>query len=110
MRIRNFHKAIVEIEKLRDYSLNPNHPVGQHKARVFKAALGITLKDAEWLHEQALRIASNEDAKRGAASVFGDKYVIDSIVEHEGKSALVRFSWIIEFGTDFPRLISCYVK
>ena len=110
MRIPNSHKAVVDIAKLRDYSLNPNHPVGQHKARVFRAALGITLKDAELLRGLALEIASNDNAKRGAASVFGDKYVIDSVVEHGGKSAVIRFCWIIEFGTDFPRLTSCYVK
>ena len=98
MRLPNSNKALVEIEKLRDYSLNPNHPVGQHKARVFKAALGITLKDAEWLRGLALEIALHDDAKRGAASVFGDKYVIDSVVEYEGRSAVVRFCWIIEFG------------
>jgi len=57
-----------------------------------------------------LSLAVKDDAKPGAASVFGDKYVIDSVIDHEEKSALVRFSWIIEFGTDFPRLISCYVK
>jgi hypothetical protein len=77
---------------------------------VFKAALGITLKDAEWLREQALRITLSDDAERGGASVFGDKYVIDSVVEHKGKSAIIRLCWIIEFGTDFPRLTSCYVK
>jgi hypothetical protein len=110
MRLPNSRKAIVEIEKLSDYSLNPNHPIGQHKARVFKAALGITRNDAEWLRERALEIALTEDAQRSAASVFGDKYVIDSVIEREGKSAIVRFSWIIEYGTDFPRLTSCYVK
>jgi len=110
MRLPNSHKAIVEIEKLRDYSLNPDHPVGQHKARVFKAVLGITRNDAEWLRERALEIALTEDAQRSAASVFGDKYVIDSVIEREGESATVRFSWIIEYGTHFPRLTSCYVK
>lgn len=110
MRLPNCHKAVVEIEKLRDYSLNPNHPVGKHKARVFKAALGITLSDAEWLRERALEIALSDDAIPGAASVFGDKYVIDSVLEYKGMSAVVRFSWIIEFGTEFPRLTSCYVK
>ena len=110
MRLPNSNKALVEIEKLRDYSLNPNHPVGKHKARVFRAALGITLKDADWLRERALEIALNDDARPGAASVFGNKYVIDSVLEYNGMSATVRFSWIIEFGTDFPRLTSCYVK
>jgi len=110
VRLPNCHKALVEIEKLRDYSLNPNHPVGKHKARVFKAALEITLEDAEWLRERALEIALSDNARRSAASVFGDKYVIDSVLGHEGMSAIVRFTWIIEFGRDFPRLTSCYVK
>ncbi|HBB86232.1 MAG TPA: hypothetical protein DC047_01290 [Blastocatellia bacterium] len=110
MRLPNSHKAVVEIRKLRNYSLNPNHPVGKHKARVFKAALGITLNNADWLRERALEMALSNDARQGAASVFGDKYVIDSMLEFTGISAMVRFSWIIESGTDFPRLTSCYVK
>jgi len=84
--------------------------VGRHKARVFRAALGITLKDAEWLRERALETALGDDARLGTASVFGAKYVIDSVLEYKGRSAVVRFSWIIEFGTDFPGLTSCYVK
>ena len=110
VRLPNSHKALFEIRKLRDYSLNPNHPVGKHKARVFKAALGITLADAEWLRERALESALSDDASRSVLSVFGDKYVIDSVLEHGEMSAIVRFSWIVEFGTDFPRLTSCYVK
>jgi hypothetical protein len=110
VRLPNSHKAVVEIQKLRNYSLNPNHPVGKHKARVFKAALGITLNDADWLRERAIEMALGDDVRRSAASVFGDKYVIDSMLEYEGMSATVRFCWIIEMGTDFPRLTSCYVK
>ena len=105
----NPHKAVVEIEKLRDYSLNLTHRVGGPKARVFKAALDLTGQEADWLQERALELAVTGDAVRGAASVFGDKYVIDAVITHKGKTALVRFCWIIEFGTDFPRLISCYV-
>ncbi|MDQ2856565.1 MAG: hypothetical protein M3R68_09570 [Acidobacteriota bacterium] len=110
MQLPNSDRAVVEIEKLRSYSLNPNHPVGKHKAIVFKAALGITLEEAEWLRDRALEIADSTDAKSGPASVFGEKYVIDSVLEHKGRSAVVRFCWIIEFGADFPRLTSCYVK
>ena len=68
------------------------------------------MKDAEWLRDRVLEIALSDDARPGAASVFGDKYVIDSVLEHDEMSAMVRFSWIIEFGADFPRLTSCYVK
>ena len=110
MKLPNPHKAVVEIEKLRDYSLNLDHRVGSHKARVFKAALDLTVHEADWLQEQALEIAVTGNAVPGTSSVFGDKYVIDALVTHKGKTALVRFCWMIEFGTDFPRLITCYVR
>ena len=110
MKLPNPHKAVVEIEKLRDYSLNPNHPVGGHKARVFKAALGLTLAEVAWLRERALEIAVTGEAVPGSSSVFGHKYVIDAWLNHKGMTALVRFCWIIEFGTDFPRLTSCYAR
>lgn len=110
MQLPNSRKAVVELQKLREYSLDTNHPVGKHKARVFQAALGITAMEAEWLRERALDAAISGDAKVQSPSVFGDKYVIDSVLEFGGLSATVRFTWIIEFGTDFPRLTSCYVK
>jgi hypothetical protein len=47
MKLPNSHLAIVEITKLRDYSLNLEHESGGRKARVFRAALGLTLDDAE---------------------------------------------------------------
>jgi len=110
MKLPNPHKAVVEIEKLRDYSLNPDHPVGKHKARIFRSALLLTMQDAAWLRERALEIALTGGAVPGLPSVFGHKYVIDAVINHQGLSALVRFCWIIEFGTDFPRLTSCYVR
>lgn len=110
MKLPNPHKAVVEIEKLRDYSLNLNHPVGGHKARVFRAALGLTAQHTSWLRERAFEIAVTGEAVPGSPSVFGNKYVIDTWITHKGMTALVRFCWIIEFGTDFPRLTNCYVR
>ena len=110
MKLPNPHRAVVEIEKLRDYILNPNHPFGKHKARVFRSALLLTMQDAAWLRERALEIALTGNAVPGLPSVFGHKYVIEAVINRQGMSALVKFCWIIEFGTDFPRLTSCYVK
>jgi hypothetical protein len=53
MKLPNPHKAVVEISKLRDYSLNVDDSVGKHKARVFRAALGLTVKQADWLRNRA---------------------------------------------------------
>src|ERR1051325_3603167 len=109
-KLPNSERAVVEIGKLRDYSLNQEHEVGKHKARVFKAALGIMIDDAQWLREEILRAVLEEEAADGPPSVFGKKYVVDLIVTRGEKSAPIRTAWIVEYGTDFPRLTSCYVK
>jgi hypothetical protein len=109
-KLPNAEQAVVEIEKLLTYSLNPEHEVGKHKASVFKAALGITLDAAEWLRETILRQVVDAEASRGPASPFGEKYVVDMEVTKGDRTATVRTAWIVDYGTDFPRLTSCYVK
>jgi len=46
-----FTKVSIDIRKLRDYCLNPYHPIGKHKARVFSSQLGIEKSDAQWLKD-----------------------------------------------------------
>jgi hypothetical protein len=110
MKLPNSEKAFVDIAKLRDYSLNPEHESGGHKARVFRAALGLTLDDAEWLRVELLRIAREGDSVVGELSPFGQKYVVDAALTVNTRTAIVRTAWIVENGSDFPRLVSCYVK
>ena len=54
MRLPNAEHAAIDIEKLKDYCLNPEHPKGKHKARVFYEKLGLTRNDAELLRELVL--------------------------------------------------------
>jgi hypothetical protein len=109
MRLPNAARAVVSIAKLLDYSLNPHHEAGKHKARVFKSALGITMDDAEWLRERILAAVQTDEAVAHPASAFGVHFVVDILIEREERKALVRTAWIIEYGTDFPRLTSCYM-
>jgi hypothetical protein len=109
MRLPNVERAVLDIAKLRDYSLNPQHEAGKHKARVFKSALGLTADDAEWLREMILAEIQMEEAVTRPASAFGVNFAVDFLIEREGRKAVIRTGWIIEFGTDFPRLTSCYV-
>ena len=51
MILPNAASAFLDIRKLTDYVLDSDHSLGRHKARVFKAALGITSVDAAWLSE-----------------------------------------------------------
>src|SRR2546421_12258984 len=110
MKLPNSEKAVVEPAKLRDYSLNPQHESGGNKARVFRAVLGLTQVDADWLRLEVLRIAEHYDAAIGELAPFDQKYVIDAPLTFHERTAIVRTVWIIENGTNFPRLVSCYVK
>jgi uncharacterized protein DUF6883 len=63
MPIPNAARAVVDIRKLRDYCLNPMHDEGQHKARLFATALGITADDAEDLRVLLLQAVKTSDAQ-----------------------------------------------
>jgi uncharacterized protein DUF6883 len=110
MKLPNSEQALIDIAKLRDYSLNSEHQSGGHKARVFRAALGLTLDETDWLSIELLRIAREGDVAVSELAPFGQKYVIDAELTFNYRTAIVRTVWIIENGTDFPRLVSCYVK
>ena len=51
--------VVVVIEKLRDYCLNPIHPRGRHKARVFRSSCGMTAEHVDDLREALLDAALN---------------------------------------------------
>src|SRR3954447_11328005 len=110
MKLPNGHRAIVDIAKLRDYSLNPDHEEGKHKARVFASALGLRVPDAEWLRDQLLKAAAREDATPISNTRFGSLYVLDFELKTVAGTATIRSGWIIRHGEDFPRLTTCYVK
>ncbi len=62
----NPERAVVELVKLRDYCLDPDHEDGKHKARVFASALGIRQRDAEWLRDRLLEAAYGRAERCGA--------------------------------------------
>lgn len=109
MKLPGAQQAVVDINKLRDYCLNPSHPRGRHKARVFASALGILQADAEWLKEKLLAAALEQDAMPGEADEYGYRYVVDFECIHQDYRATVRSGWIIRRGEIVPRLTTCYV-
>ena len=109
MKLPNPARAVVEIEKLRDYCLSSSHPRGRHKARVFVTALGITADDAEELKRAILSAVTIEEATSTESDEYGQRFVVDFSMRRQGKNAVVRSSWIVRSGEDYPRLTSCYV-
>ncbi len=51
MNLPNGNQAEISIQKLIGYCLNPEHPSGKHKARVFNSRLGITANNVDTLRE-----------------------------------------------------------
>lgn len=112
VKLPNAENAVLDIAKLRDYCLNPNHLEGKHKARIFSEKLGITRNDAELLRRAILEGVLLAEAVEQAPTVFGRRFVVDLVVSKgEGivlSTALVRTAWIIREGEDFPRLTTCF--
>ena len=108
MKLPHGTQAIVDIHKLRAYCLNPQHPRGRNKARVF-AAVGIRAADAERLQEALLEAARQSEAQPGFADEYGQRYTVDFEMRQPDRIVRVRSSWIILTGESVPRLTSCYV-
>lgn len=109
MRLPNPDRVIVDITKLRDYCLSTTHKRGRNKARVFAAALGLTADNAEQLQAALLIAAQSCEATPTEETEFGQLYMLDFLMLGPAGQAMVRSSWIVRNGEDFPRLTSCYV-
>ena len=101
--------AIVDREKLTGYCLNPEHPRGKHKARVF-ATLGFTVENADDLRAALLTAAATVDALPAASDQFGDRYVLEFEIDGPRGAGMLKSTWIVRHGERTPRLTSCLVK
>ncbi|MDR9367133.1 MAG: hypothetical protein RI575_17490 [Balneolaceae bacterium] len=104
-----FESIHIDIRKLRDYCLNPHHPVGKHKARVFSSQLGIGRNDADLLKEKIIENMKEVEIEWAHEDKFGKRFSADLNINMKNRSALVRTIWIIKSGTDIPELVSCYI-
>jgi hypothetical protein len=110
MTLPNATAAVVEIEKLRDYCLDPDHPRGKHKARVLRAALGITQEDSESLRLKILDGVGSGHCEQGECDDYGTRFSVELNVEMNGMHAIICTGWIVRTGEDFPRLTTCYAQ
>lgn len=108
-KLPNGEQAIVPLEKFTEYALNPEHPTGRHKARVFNAVLGLTLDDAPFLQATVQHIAETGDAVPQEPTPYGQRYVIDFELTTDSGTGIVRTAWLIRNDEDVPRLTTCYV-
>jgi hypothetical protein len=102
-------RAILDIRKLKDYCLNPSHPRGRHKARVFRDSLGLRRADAGWLRDMLQEAFRTEEPSREELDRWGTRLRLDVNVGRQGKSAVVRTIWIVRPRETVPRFVTCWV-
>ena len=109
MPFSNAEQAVVEIRKLREYCLNPSHPRGKHKARVFESALELTREDAEQLRSALLTAVREEEAEWIFEDEYGIRYRIEFEMERSSRRAKIRSIWIVRPDESLPRSVTCYI-
>ncbi len=112
MKLRDLvSRVTIDLRKFTDYALDPEHPVGRHKARVFKAALGYTRENYQALLEQIEAQVMDAEAILQRTDVHGQHVQVDlQIVGVAGQRAVVRTAWLIASGADEAHLVTLYVR
>lgn len=108
-RLPNGERAPFDIRKLTEYCLNPGHPRGRNKARVFRDALGLERGDAAALRTLLLRAARDDGAVRLVRDAWGERWQIDVAIGRQDRRSVVRTIWIVRNDEEVPRFVTCWV-
>lgn len=104
------NNAKIDPRKLTEYALNPSHPVGGNKAKVFESALGFNKSNAGDLLKQIRAGVMNNTPIAGKVDKFGSRFTVDIPVTGPAGSATVRTGWIYKTGSDVPEMTTLFVK
>jgi hypothetical protein len=108
-KVQNAERAILDIRKIADYCLSPEHPRGRHKARVFRDALELRQDDAEWLRAALLDGLRHGEATELSRDDLERRWRVEVPVTRHGRRAVVRTVWIVRSGEEVPRFVTCWV-
>lgn len=104
-------RLVIDHRKFIEYALNPNHPTGGDKARVFARALGYTKDNYHALVQQIETTALTSEARVSLTDIHGTHYWVDlSVLGAQAQRAEIRTSWLIAPGQTIAHLTSVYVR
>ncbi len=108
----NLERAVIPVEKLRDYVLNMEHSKGYHKATVFKEVLAIERQHADVLAELLRSTLPSAPALQGKSDEYGDHWTTyHAIIGLNTQPGIVTVAWILKKEqSQAPQLISCYIE
>ena len=108
MKLPHREKAYIAPSKLADYLLSRTHPIGRWKARLLRAA-GFDETNIMELGRALIAIATSEEVSTVEISAHGTKYVVEGAIDTpSGRRLTLRTVWIVEAGTEQPRLVTAY--
>ena len=108
MTLPGAERAFVDPAKVRDYLLNPHHPVGYAKARGFSAQ-GFTRRRWPLLYRALVELAMDGEAETGEPATDVRKYTVRGAVTGlTGREEQIVSAWIVLKGEDFPRLVTAF--
>lgn len=102
-------RAVIPMEKLTHYCLNPGHPRGKDKARVFASVLGLTQDRADELYNLVRQAALHGDITKQEQTVCGHYYRVDWPVPAQ-VGVILRTIWQLTPGEEAPRMISVFLR
>jgi len=109
LKLPNGEQAEISMQKLIGYCLNPEHPSGRHKARVFASVLGITNENAEILRSLVQTAAIEGEVIQQDTTAFGHQFKVDYVVPNT-EGIWLRTIWEVSLQNPNPRLISAFLK
>jgi hypothetical protein len=109
-RLLNADRAIIDPRKLTDYALDPAHPTGGDKAKVFEAELGYNRSNAAELLQQIRQGVTSIAPVPAKVDEFGSRFTVDIPVVGPGGSGIVRTGWIYKGESEIPELTTLFVK
>lgn len=108
MRLQNPEHLRIDREKIADYLLSSSHPDGQAKAEFFRR-FGFRREQWEVLAESLRRHGATHPISKTVESPHGTRYSVDGEIESpDRRNPRVRSVWMLEAGTQSPRLITAH--
>lgn len=102
--------AKIDDNKLIGYALNKMHPKGKDKAVAFEKYLGYTIDNKDELSKQIHKNLGRYRCSKRDATQYGQPFEVAMVIKGaNGRFARVKTGWIIDTGSDTPRLTSLYV-
>jgi len=108
MKMPNSDQSFVAEQKITDYLLSDTHEFGKGKAKFFKK-FGFDVADIGTFKDALIQHSVDRDIEREDATGYGAKYILTCEIQTpDERNPCIVTVWIIETGTEVPKLITAY--